>query len=34
MAAPIRLTKTSVEAGKPQPLFEDPADSLPGFPRR
>jgi serine/threonine protein kinase/Tol biopolymer transport system component len=27
MAAPIRLTKTSVEAGKPQALFEVPADT-------
>jgi hypothetical protein len=27
MAAPIRLTKTSVESGKPQALFEVPADT-------
>ena len=27
MAAPIRLTKTSVEAGKPQALFDVPADT-------
>jgi hypothetical protein len=27
MAAPIRLTETAVEAGKPQALFEVPADT-------
>ena len=27
MAAPIRLTETSVESGKPQMLFDVPADT-------